>query len=47
MATKKMYVEPGDYFPKSVRKKNGIGEYAKPTSSKTSSKGSTSKGKKK
>ena len=21
------YVEPGDYFPKSVRKKNQIGEY--------------------
>ena len=27
--TKKItYTEPSDFFPKSVRKKNGLGEYA-------------------
>ena len=28
--TKVKYTEPDDYFPKSVRKKNKIGEYAEP-----------------
>ena len=32
MATKKAkYVEPADYFPKEIRKKYGLGEYAKET----------------
>ena len=47
MATRKTYVEPDNYFPKSIRKQVGIGEYAKPKTSKRTSKGSTSKGKKK
>lgn len=25
------YIEPGDYFPKEIRKKYGLGEYAKKT----------------
>ena len=44
MATKKKvgYSEPSDFFPKSVRKANKIGEYAekekKPTAKKTTKK---------
>lgn len=29
MAKSIKYVEPADYFPKEIRKKMGIGEYAK------------------
>lgn len=29
LSKKRGYTEPTDYFPKDVRKKNGIGEYAK------------------
>lgn len=41
--TKKMsYVEPADYFPKELRKKHKIGEYAAPQK-KTTTKASTKK----
>lgn len=32
------YSEPVDYFPKNVRKKAGIGEYAEPAKKKTTKK---------
>ena len=35
---KRGYVEPTDYFPKDVRKKYGIGEYAKKTGTKKTGK---------
>ena len=43
MATKKVgYSEPSDFFPKSIRKANKLGEYAekekKPTAKKTTTK---------
>lgn len=44
MATKKVkYVEPAEYIPKELRKKYGLGEYAKETPKKDEKKTETKK----
>ena len=37
------YSEPGDYFPKSVRKKFGLGEFAKDSNTSDTKKKTTKK----
>lgn len=41
------YTEPESFFPKSIRKKAGIGEYAKKDKAKKDDKKATTKNKKK
>lgn len=40
MAKKIMYSEPNDFFPKELRKKYGLGEYAKEKKDQSSNKSS-------
>ena len=40
MTKKIMYSEPNDFFPKELRKKYGLGEYAKENKNKSSDKSS-------
>lgn len=47
MTKKIMYSEPNDFFPKELRKKYGLGEYAKENKNKSSDKTSKKSGDKK
>lgn len=43
MTKRTKYVEPSSYFPKEIRKKAGIGEYAEKEAKKTNAKEAKSK----
>ena len=47
MTKKIMYSEPNDFFPKELRKKYGLGEYAKENKNKSNDKTSKKSGDKK